>query len=793
MKAFVQRILAISWLSPLRRLAFRIASDPRGFFASGGAERALRRAVRVRSSRAYPVSNWDRAALMAAARATSSKTAVEFVYRLLVRRQNYVAALELVSERPFDSFSLDTRISIIKHGYYGISGVESDRLLAHAIAEHHAAIASWPIRRFRDLVDSIRFSGFDSSDKLEYLGRIGADSTFTGVKRVAWEAAIVELKRRDGVEEPTPARFDQILHKEVPNDQDLDLVRAYWPVAREGLDRAVTAAFMKRALVSTAVTVRHTPFICRELTDDDILSVLSANDVFRRLADFPQVLNFRTYTAGGDLARDIVARGVHYWFDDTDRRGRSKFMNAPVDIHNQIVGILNRADRWDIVLPRVDLAAYSDTFLDVAFARAFADILADDYPSANVRFEDILRQNPDHRLSWFGLQWASVRATGELDRIESLRREIGRGVAHSGRPTMNHTVAEELVMTSRMWRGDYRRNPLASVRPAWRAVQKQFGARFVDYSRFLEPDVTKDLLIIPINGVSDEVRDAYEYSDLIGQFRSITALCDPRLERVLSTSFPAIRFVPFARRDKPLHVEDKREDPIAGVPTVLANFVPDSLRDFVLADTTVITPGRNLSARRLADHEYDTRPGAYLSTGRAPVVRTAGTLRVGILWRSHVTAGFRGMMYLSFDDIAPVFDTPGVEFVSLQHKVTDEEATQLDARGVSRPDVDLFNDFDGIADVVSGLDLVIGISTFPVEFAAALGVPVWMLGFSPENFYMRTLGGQRRSDVMTANSTIVAPDVPRFWMPRDVSISETVDVVRRELAALVRKDASWKP
>lgn len=793
MKAFVQRILAISWLSPVRRFAFRVASDPRGFFAAGGAERSLRWAVGVRKSSNHPVSNWDRAALMAAARASSSRSAVEFAFRLLIRRQNYIAARELVSDRPFESFSLDTRVSIIKHGYYGISGVESDRLLATVIADNRSAIAGWPTRRFRDIVDSIRFSGFDSSVKLDYLAALGSESTLTGVKRVAWEAATVELKRRDGIEEPTPARFDQILRKETPSDQDLDLVRAYWSVAREGLDRAVTAAFMRRALVSPAVTVRHTPFICRELTDDDILSVLSADDVFRRLADFPQVLNFRTYTAGGQLASDIVARGVHYWFDELDRRGRSKFANSTVDIQNQIVGILNRSDRWDVVLPRIDFTAYSDTLLDVAFARAFADIVADDYPSANVRFEEILRQNPDHRLSWFGLQWASVRATGELDRIESLRREIGRGVAHSGRPTMNHTVAEELVMTSRMWRGDYRRNPLASVRPAWRAVQAQFGDRFYDYSRFLEPDTSKDLLIIPINGVSDEVRDAYEYRDLLGHYRSITALCDPRLEAILSTSFPDIRFVPFARRDKPLHVEDKREAPIVGVPTVLANFVPDSLREFVLAESTIITPGRNLSGRRLVNHEYDTRPGAYLTTGRKPQERPAAPLRVGILWRSHVTAGFRGMMYLSFDDIAPVFDTPGVEFVSLQHKVTPEETTKLDALGVERLDVDLFNDFDGIADVVTGLDLVIGISTFPVEFAAALGVPVWMLGFSPENFYMRTLGGQRRSDVMTANSTIVAPDVPRFWMPRDVSISETVDVVRRELAALVRKDASWKP
>ena len=584
MKALALRILAIRGFGPLRRFAYRIALDYRGVLSVGFTELIIRRSLRVRRNRDFPVSAWDRDVLMAAVSNVRSRRALTYLFRLLIRRQNFAAAIHVAESRPFDSYPIDIQVSIIKFGYYAMNGVVSDQRLSRLLAEKSRAIARWPTQRFMQIVDAILFSGFNINEKLEMLAGVRGDSPLTGMKRVRWESALVEAKRLTGIEEPTPPQFAEIIARTNPTDSDLDLVRAYWSVARESLDRSTTAAFMKRALASSAVTVKHLPFICRELSDDDILDVTTVDDIFKRLADFPQVLNFRSYTPNGSLAAEIVQRGVTYWFEDKDRKKRSRFDNATGDIQNQIVGILNRADRWSVLEGRLEHSIFSDTHLDISFARALTEIAADDYSSALVRCEQILRQHPGHRLSWMGLQWASVRATGELDRIESLRREIGQGVAHAGRPTMLETAAEESVMTSRMWRGDFRRNALSSIRPAWRAVQLQFGERFVDYSKFLDPDTTRDLLIVPINGVSDEVRDAYEYTDLVGKFRSITALCDPRLQQILSTSFPSIRFVPFARRDKALQIEDRRESPVQGVPTVLANFVPDSLREFVMAE-----------------------------------------------------------------------------------------------------------------------------------------------------------------------------------------------------------------
>lgn len=499
--------------------------------------------------------------------------------------------------------------------------------------------------------------------------------------------------------------------------------------------------------------------------------------------DFPQVLNVRTYTPNGDLTRSILEKAVKHWFGAADSGRSSLFTRSSPDVRNQIVGILCRSDRWHLIPDEDKIGRVSDTLLEIQFARGLRNLLADRHSEAESIFDSILREHPDHKLSWIGLQWSSARADRDLSRIEDLRAEIGRGRSSAGRPIVNQISAEETVITSRMWRGDFRRSPLSKVRPAWEAVAHELGDRFVDFDRALETDLTKDLVVVPINGVSDEVRDAYHYEELVAQFKSVTILCDPRFLNLFERSFPEIRFVPFARRDKPMHLDDRRDDPIQGVPSVLANFIPDSLRSLVQADTTVITPGRNLSTQRLIGGNLDLREGPYLLTGHEKTPRQRP--RVGILWRSHVATGFRGLMYLTLNDFRPLFDVDGIDFVSLQHRASDDEIAQLEGHNVEVPDVDLFNDFDGIADVCTSLDLVIGISTLPTELAASVGTPVWLLGFSPENLYLRTVGGKRERDVLTANSIVIGPPDGLFAGTRDEAVQATISEVADKLTELV--------
>lgn len=776
MKAFVLRILTIRAFGPLRRLLYRLAVSSSSF--SQVSTRLEIHRLATGAARWKPISSWNRDEIVTVGKLASSAKVREFLFQYLLSRLNFVSALIILDRAPRSDYPLGTQLDAIRAGYSGVKGEMSDALLRTLIDAYGSEISSWPARQFRAVCDSIRQSGFSVDDKIAALAVIN-DDTLSRSKRVTWLGASVEINRRAGLESDLSSIVKSVVDSTLIDDSAVDVLRAVWAVVRESLSREQTTTVMRRALAAPGVTVRNVPFILRELSDDDVLSVLSRDALFHRLADFPQVFNMRTYTANGELARTIVSTASVRWFSRSWWGGRSLFERASPDIKNQVVGILCRSDRWSLIPDESTIGIVSDTLLDIQFARGLRHLLADEHALAEAVFESVLREHPDHKLSWLGLQWSSVRARKDLGRIEALREEIGRGRLSDGRPVTDQVSAEETVVTSRMWRGDFRRSPLSKVRPAWETVVQEFGERFIDFDRALPKSSPHDLLVFPINGVSDEVRDAYMYSDLPRRFRSVTIVCDPRLLDLFQRSFPDITFVPFARRDKPLHVDDQRDDPVRGVPTVLANYLPQSLRELLTASTTLVTSGRNLSTQRLLSGDLELANGRYV-VPRNIAPMTAPTLRVGVLWRSHVTSGFRGLMYLDLNDMLPLFDVPGVEFVSLQHRTTDAELERLATHNVTVTDVDLFGDFEATAELCASLDLVIGISTLPAELAAAVGTPVWLLGFSPENCYLRTLGNQHQRDVLTVNSEIIAPPNGDFSGTRESAIAATMsEAVRR--------------
>ena len=155
---------------------------------------------------------------------------------------------------------------------------------------------------------------------------------------------------------------------------------------------------------------------------------------------------------------------------------------------------------------------------------------------------------------------------------------------------------------------------------------------------------------------------------------------------------------------------------------------------------------------------------------------------MGLLWRSHLLIRVRKHMYLPLDALDGLLGVTGVEFHAIQHDLQPEERAFCDTRGILvRDDVDLFNDFEGMSDYLATLDLVIGISSVPAELAAALGVPVWFLGFSPENHFLRTVGGRTEIDQLTVNARVItAPDID-FTEPAGICIAKTLGEVRRRL------------
>ncbi len=112
--------------------------------------------------------------------------------------------------------------------------------------------------------------------------------------------------------------------------------------------------------------------------------------------------------------------------------------------------------------------------------------------------------------------------------------------------------------------------------------------------------------------------------------------------------------------------------------------------------------------------------------GKAPEVNRP--FRVGLVWKGstlHVADSERSLSHL--EQLAPLWQVPGVEFISLQKGQGEAEAKSPPS---NQPILDLgstMDDFADLAAIVDQLDLVIAVDTAVVHVAGALNIPCWVM------------------------------------------------------------------
>lgn len=114
---------------------------------------------------------------------------------------------------------------------------------------------------------------------------------------------------------------------------------------------------------------------------------------------------------------------------------------------------------------------------------------------------------------------------------------------------------------------------------------------------------------------------------------------------------------------------------------------------------------------------------------------------VGICWRSGVVSADRGLNYAPLSHWKPIFDVENTVFVNLQYGECAQELQQareiLGVNIIGWPDLDLRNDLEGLAALMSNLDCVVSVGTAVAQMAGALGNHLLLL--MPRNW---TLLGQ---------------------------------------------------
>jgi tetratricopeptide (TPR) repeat protein len=286
--------------------------------------------------------------------------------------------------------------------------------------------------------------------------------------------------------------------------------------------------------------------------------------------------------------------------------------------------------------------------------------------------------------------------------------------------------------------------------------------RAVGVPQWTTADTDARVLVYREQGVGDEIMLASMYPELIAATREVVVECDPRLVPLFARSFPEAEVraeTQDAMRVETVHDVD-RAIPAGSLIRCLRPSVeafPDR-RSFLVPDPE----------RVAAWHER------LATVGPPPYV--------GITWRSKIQTAERRLEYTRLDEWDEIFATPGVTWVNLQYDDCNRELSDAQTRfgvRINRWDwLDLMNDFDEVAALITTLDLVVAPFNAVSMLSGALGIPTVAMG---NRHGWGELGSNR---VPWHPSIVVASRMP------DETWDEVLHIAAREVSKVAQHAAT---
>ncbi len=245
----------------------------------------------------------------------------------------------------------------------------------------------------------------------------------------------------------------------------------------------------------------------------------------------------------------------------------------------------------------------------------------------------------------------------------------------------------------------------------WRRLQSAFTER-----AFPQPLWTGrrprrgKLLVHAEQGVGDEILYAGLLPSLAVETSDVVVECERRLVELYRRSWPDLEIVAKA---EPI-------DPACLVPEI-------SARAGIVDLVKLLPP----------EGPESCMPDGYLKPDPDRVAAFRKRLKahgggpfIGISWKSGAgkTGARKSVSLAAWEKILTI---PGVVFVNLQYGETDKEialaAETFGATIITDPELDRFNDLDGLAALMSALEAVVTTSNITANLAGAIGAPTYML------------------------------------------------------------------
>jgi len=235
----------------------------------------------------------------------------------------------------------------------------------------------------------------------------------------------------------------------------------------------------------------------------------------------------------------------------------------------------------------------------------------------------------------------------------------------------------------------------------------------------------RKIVVVAEQGIGDEIMFASCLPDLIRLGGRCVIECNRRLVALYRRSFPQAEIVEWITGPSPPWLESHGD-----------------------ADFHVFCGSLPLHFRPTGEAFENAVPhlvadDAQVARFRARLDALGAGLKVGIAWRGGAKASRARTRSLRLDQLGPILDTPGCEFVSLQYGDCAgevEEHARLHGHSLHHwPEA--IADLDAFAALVKSLDLVVTVCSAPVHFAGGLGKPALVLTpFAPEWRYRGVAG-----------------------------------------------------
>ncbi|WP_201577364.1 tetratricopeptide repeat protein [Psychrobacter immobilis] len=271
------------------------------------------------------------------------------------------------------------------------------------------------------------------------------------------------------------------------------------------------------------------------------------------------------------------------------------------------------------------------------------------------------------------------------------------------------------------------------------------------YSELEKLNPQQETLVLSIWGPGDEIRWSTVYNEVYLKLENFKITCDPRLLSLFQRSFPNINFVPCYRSVRG-SINSENIDNFCKLPTkFLSTALDNHTYSLINKETQLIT---NLDIlKNLRSNISDFSNSATLKAHpdlieywKKRLSLYSNKKLVGISWKSSLRSFTRDIHYLDVTQMEPIFKTENIVFINLQYGSYENDIVYVKNNYsvdiVNFPELDLMNDFENMATLLSCLDMIISPCNFIIELAGALEVQGIM--FSNSNEVNWRIDGNRK-------------------------------------------------